>query len=147
MAPELLNRTLVHVPFKLPNVTFNFYPNTKTLEIQGSACIEVRNHLDEVVSRLTSKDKRKSEEAIFIEDSSEDNALTNGLLESNGTTTSETNFPANGSNGAAPLSFDSERIRNEFLKIWTVVSFIYSKVESPEEHCQAAKLVQLMNTN
>ena len=27
--------------FKLPNVTFNFYANTRTLQIQGSACIDV----------------------------------------------------------------------------------------------------------
>ena len=38
-----------------------FYPNTRTLQIQGSACIDVRNHLEEVFSHLKSKDKKESE--------------------------------------------------------------------------------------
>lgn len=42
--------------FKLPKVAFNFHRNTKTLQIQGSVCIGVRNHLEEVVSHLTLKD-------------------------------------------------------------------------------------------
>ena len=64
-------------------------------------------------------------------------------MESNGSLdTSETNVPANGSNGADLLSFDLECIRNEFLTLWTVVNFIHSKVEFPAEHCQTAMLVQ-----
>ena len=42
--------------FKLPKVPLNFYPNTKTLQIQGSTCIGVRNHLEEVVSHLRPKE-------------------------------------------------------------------------------------------
>lgn len=128
--------------FKFSSVTFNFYPNTKTLQILGSACIEVGNHLEEVVSHLKPKDK-ESEVAIFIEDTSKDNAPVNGLMKSNGSLdTSKTDVPANGSNGADLSSFDSEHIRNEFPKRWTVVNFIHSKVESPAEHCQTATLVQ-----
>jgi len=131
--------------FKLPNVTFNFYPNTRTLQIQGSACIDVRNHLEEVVSHLKSKDKKESEEAIFIEDNNESSVpAVNGLEESNGSLdVNETNVPANGSNDADLLTFDSESIRNEFHKLWTVINFIHSKVESPGEHCQTALLQEI----
>jgi len=128
--------------FKLPNLTFNFYPNTRRLQIQGSACIDHRNHLDEGVSHLKSKDKKESEEAISIQDNNESSLpAVNGLEESNGSLdVHETNGPANGSNDADLLTFDSESTRNEFHKLWTVINFIDSKVESPGEHRQAALL-------
>lgn len=51
-------RTISCAVFKLPTVTFNFYPNTKTLQIQGSACAGVRNHLEEVVSHCSRRIRR-----------------------------------------------------------------------------------------
>lgn len=131
--------------FKLPYVTFNFYPNTRTLQIQGSTCIYVRNHLEQVVSHLNSKDKKESEEAISIEDNNESSVpAVNGLDESNGSLVfNETNVTANGSNDADLLTFDLESIRNEFHKLWTVINFILSKVESPGEHCQTALLQEI----
>ena len=129
--------------FKLPNVTFNFYPNTRTLQIQGSACTDVRNHLEEVVNQLKSKDGKESAEAIFVEDNSDINVPMNDVEESNDSLEiNETNIPTNGSNDADLLSLDLKSIRNEFHKLWTVINFIHSKVESPEEHCQTATLAQ-----
>ena len=131
--------------FKLPNVTFNFYPNTRTLQIQGSACIDVRNHIEEVVSHLKSKDKKESEEAISFEDNNESSVpAVNGLEESSGSLdVNETNVPASFSNDADLLTLDLESIRNEFHKLSSVINFIHSKVESPGEHCQTALLQKI----
>ena len=131
--------------FKLPNVTFNFYPNTRTLQIQGNACIDVRNHLEEVVSHLKSKDKKESEEAISIEDNNESSVpAVNGLDESSGSLdVNETNVPANFSNDADLLTLDPESIRNEFHKLSSVINLIHSKVESPGEHCQTSLLQKI----
>lgn len=67
-------------------------------------------------------------------------------MESNGSQdTNKTNVPANGSNSPDLLSFDLKCVRNEFLKLWTVVNFIRSKVEFSAEHCLTSMLVQEIN--
>lgn len=143
MAADLLNRVLIHVPF----LSCLMWLSTFILilgKILG-CCIDVRNHPEEVVSHPKSKDKKESEEAISIEDNNESSVTAViGLEESNGSlNVNETNVSANDSNDADLLTFDSEYIRNEFHKLWTVINFINCKVESPGEHCQTALLQEI----
>ena len=62
---------------KLPHATFNFYLNTKTLQIQGSACGDIRKVLEDIVKNVlasqTSNHDGKSEY------SAESTVLANGF--------------------------------------------------------------------
>ena len=49
VAPELvISSNSQYAVFETPLATINFYYNTKTLQIQGKACSEVRNRLLEI---------------------------------------------------------------------------------------------------
>ena len=66
---------------KLPRATFNFYLNTKTLQIQGSACGDIRKVLEDIVKNVLAS--QTSNHDGKGEYSAESTVLANGFIPEN----------------------------------------------------------------
>ena len=91
------------VVLKLPCMTFNYYLTTKTLQIQGSACGDIRKSLEDIVKNVPAAQTINYDEKS--EDSAESTVLTNDFSPENVTVDHESSLE---SQVFQPLIEDSE---------------------------------------
>ena len=114
---------------KLSDVTFNFYRNTKTLQVQGRAAGEVRDILEEVVNNKLLVD-RSTEETIVL---AGQNINTAAITEE----PPERTIPENITVMDDPseqteqdsITSDSAAVKIEIDKLWKAVHAIQRKFE------------------
>lgn len=123
---------------KLSDATFNFYRNTKTLQVQGRAAEDVKLILKEVVNNIQPAEKLTEETAehnnsgtIVINEEPDDQYTS----PENITSTDDLNVQDS-------IISDSETVKNEIDKLWKAVNAIHRKFEFelPAKQSQTAAL-------
>ena len=106
---------------KLPNVTLNFYRNTKTLQVQGKAAEDVRDILNELIQNNLLVVEKTAEHSI-------DSAMINKEHTSsvNNTLITDPNDP--------------QTVKNEIDKLWKAIDSIKRKFEFPANLSQVDAL-------
>ena len=108
---------------KLPDATFNFYRNTRTLQVQGRAIDEVKGFLEEIVNNLLAEslNEEETEENVVVQflaprpsDAFDDN-VENGSV--NASQNCGTTFDGNDSPASAELVTKSV-FTKELDKLW-----------------------------
>ena len=109
---------------KLPNVTLNFYRNTKTLQVQGKAAEDVRDILNELIQNN-----------LLVADLTEDTAehsIDSAMI--NEEHTSSVN------NTLITDQNDPQTVKNEIDKLWKAIDAIKRKFEFPANLSQVDAL-------
>ena len=109
---------------KLPNVTLNFYRNTKTLQVQGKAAEDVRDILNELIQNN-----------LLVADLTEDTAehsIASGMINEEHTSSVNNTLIADQN--------DSQTVKNEIDKLWKAIDAIKQKFEFPANLSQVDAL-------
>lgn len=121
--------------FKVCNATFNFYPNTKTLQVQGSSSQEIKNLLEQIANQQVQPERPQ-------EDNGGDLTINGGESVINESTLSESDHLDLTRNDSVVLIEGNHDIdyKNEIGKLWNAINSINCKLESPAvpPKCQTA---------
>ena len=97
---------------KLPNVTLNFYRNTKTLQVQGKAAEDVRDILNELIQS----------NLLVVEDTAE-HSIDSAMINKEHTSSVNITLITDPN--------DPQTVKNEIDKLWKAIDSIKRKFEFP----------------